>query len=155
MGANLQLWARLLDQLRERGQGVRESGAFLLGAPEERVRRVSGYALYDDLDPTALDQGLVRLGSVAFTKLWRVCEERQCTVVADIHTHPFGSRQRPSDRANPMIALSGHIAIIVPRYAIEPVQLGELGMYEYLGNHRWRSLMDSSHATPLQLLETD
>lgn len=148
-----QLWTRLLEQLRERGQGERESGAFLCGSMDDGARRISSYALYDDLDPGALEQGLVRLGSGAFTKLWRICEERQCTVVADIHTHPFGARQSPSDRANPMIALRGHIAIIVPRYAAEPVRLGELGVYQYLGKHRWLRLESTSNGAPLQLVE--
>jgi hypothetical protein len=36
-----------------------------------------------------------------------------------------------------MIARRGHIAIIVPRYAVPPVDTGALGIYEYRGDHEW------------------
>jgi hypothetical protein len=111
------------------------------------------YVLYDDLDPQALSQGFVHLGSQCFTELWKLCEVRRCTVVADIHTHPFGSRQSPSDRSNPMIALKGHIAIIAPRYAAPPVRVSELGIYRYLGKHRWVSVNGRLGRSALQFVE--
>jgi hypothetical protein len=38
-----------------------------------------------------------------------------------------------------MIGNPGHIAIIVPDFAEREVKLEELGIYEYLGNHRWKT----------------
>src|SRR6266404_8581 len=53
------LWMRLLRNLRSRGNGTRESGAFLLGHREDANRcRVVDYLLYDDIDPHALDSGI-------------------------------------------------------------------------------------------------
>ena len=147
------LWESLLGELRERGGGERESGAFLLGSLDNEVRKVLTYVLYDDLDPQALSQGFVQLGSQCFTELWKLCDARQCTVVADIHTHPFGSRQSPSDRANPMIALRGHVAIIAPRYAAAPVRISELGVYRYLGRHQWVSVNGRLAGPALQFVE--
>ena len=147
------LWERLLGELRQRGGGVRESGAFLLGSLDSDVRIVSTYVLYDDLDSQALSQGFVHLGSQCFTELWKICEARRCTVVADIHTHPFGARQSPSDRANPMIALRGHVAIIAPRFASAPVRVSELGVYRYLGKHRWVSINGRLAGPALQFVE--
>ena len=39
-----------------------------------------------------------------------------------------------------MIAMTGHLALIVPNFARSPMALEELGFFEYLGSHRWRSL---------------
>lgn len=147
------LWESLFCDLRERGGGVRESGAFLLGSLDSEARNVLSYVLYDDLDPHALSQGFVQLGSQCFTELWKLCAARRCTVVADIHTHPFGARQSPSDRTNPMIALKGHIAIIAPRYAAPPVRVSELGVYRYLGKHRWTSVNGRLAGSALQFVE--
>jgi hypothetical protein len=38
-----------------------------------------------------------------------------------------------------MVAQSGHIALIIPRFARMPIRPKEIGIYEYLGNHNWRS----------------
>jgi proteasome lid subunit RPN8/RPN11 len=69
--------------------------------------------------------------------LWRICRERGEIVLADVHTHPGGAGQSESDRMHPMIAEPGHVALIVPRFAMEPVRLGEIGLYRYLGGFRW------------------
>ena len=45
------LWSRLLGDLRRRGAGRRESGAFLLGRSDGPRGRITTYLCYDDLDP--------------------------------------------------------------------------------------------------------
>ncbi len=47
-------------------------------------------------------------------------------------------RQSGADRDHPMIATPGHIALIVPGFAQSLVGARELGVYEYLGGHRWQ-----------------
>ena len=135
------LWRRLIADLHRRGHGRHESGAFLLGIrmPDGR-RRITDYVLYDDLDPHALDTGIVRLDGRYFGQLWDICRSRQLTVVADVHTHPFGPGQSDSDRAHPIISTAGHIAFIAPRYASPPVHISDIGMYRYLGNYAWRDV---------------
>ena len=44
-----------------------------------------------------------------------------------------------SDRQNPMIARSGHVALILPLLSRPPVRLWSVGVYEYLGDHRWKA----------------
>ena len=46
-----------------------------------------------------------------------ICKARGLTVVADVHTHPSGAEQSGSDRAHPIIARAGHLALIVPNFA--------------------------------------
>ena len=113
------LWRRLLRELRERGNcGRRESGAFLLGTQDFGKARIVDYLLYDDLDPNCLETGIIHFDGRFFGRLWSVCEQRALEVVADVHTHPGCSQQSDSDRAHPMITTRGHIALILPNFAI-------------------------------------
>jgi proteasome lid subunit RPN8/RPN11 len=132
------LWRRLLGGLRERGRhGSRESGAFLLGRRRGGRARISEFLLYDDLDPHCLDTGIVSFDGRHFGRLWDICKERGLMVVADVHTHPNGSQQSDSDRAHPMIARAGHLALIVPRFAASPVRRHDIGIYRYQGARQW------------------
>jgi proteasome lid subunit RPN8/RPN11 len=131
------LWRKTLAELRRRGGGRTESGVFLLGSTEGGRRQVTCVVYYDELDPEAYASGVCVLHGDAFAKLWTRCRSLGVTVVADVHTHPGVAHQSGSDRTNPMIAREGHIAIIVPSFAREPVQQATLGIFEYRGSHQW------------------
>jgi len=68
------LWIRLIRQLRKRGYGHRESGAFLLGRNGQS--RITRFICYDDLDPEALDSGIVVFRGLGFVPLWEFCRGR-------------------------------------------------------------------------------
>lgn len=123
--------------LRHRGGGIRESGAFLLGRISGGTRYVEAWIPYDELDPDAFARGYVRVSTAAFTRLWQACSELNLTVVGDVHTHPRGPGQSRSDKANPMISLVGHIALIIPHYAIEIVSAGDVSVNVYQGSKKW------------------
>lgn len=147
------VWHELLSELAARGRGFRESGAFLLGpAPTNgNPRCVSDAVYYDDLDPTSLTGGISFSGS-AYGHLWDECEERGLTVVADVHTHPgpwIG--QSSIDRAHPMLAQTGHIALIVPDFAQRDVGADEVGVHQYLGEGEWRSAIGAAAAAALKI----
>ncbi len=131
-----QLWSDLLDGLRARGRGERESGAFLLGRADDN-RSVTDIVFYDEVDPAAFDTGIIVIDGGRMSELWRICRERDLTVVADVHTHPGGAGQSDSDRQHPIVAEPGHVALIVPNFAEEPLRLREVGLYRYLGGFRW------------------
>lgn len=134
-------WRRLLRELRSRGlNGNRESGAFLLGTRGKERARVVDFVLYDDLDPQCLDSGIVHFDGRYFGALWDICRERRLLVVADVHTHPRGAGQSDSDRAHPMIAKAGHIAVIIPRYATVTPARRDIGIYRYHGSRRWETI---------------
>jgi proteasome lid subunit RPN8/RPN11 len=147
LSCSLHLWLRLLVGLRKRGRFARESGAFLLGKDEGGRRRITDFALYDDVDPHALDTGIVHLDGRYFGKLWDMCAAKGLTVVADVHTHPGGPGQSGSDQANPIIARAGHIALIVPYYAQWPVRRRAIGIYRYLGAGRWETIPARTHTS--------
>jgi proteasome lid subunit RPN8/RPN11 len=130
-------WTAILAELNRRGEDLHEAGAFLLGNDGEEPRIVRDVIFYDELDPRAYDSGVCILHAPAFAKLWSICRERKLSVVADVHTHDGLAFQSGADRDNPMVASQGHIAIIVPDFARAPVIQRRLGIYEYIGNHRW------------------
>ena len=127
-------WRGLLGELRRRGDGRRESGAFLLAASTgDHVEQV---VYYDDLDAHCLTEG-ISFSTTGFTALWRICEEQALRVVADVHTHPgTWVQQSEIDARNPMMAKVGHVAMIVPSYGLAH-SVEECGVHIYLGSRRW------------------
>jgi proteasome lid subunit RPN8/RPN11 len=144
------LWAALQAELRRRGRGYRESGAFLLGNPE--TRKVSECLYYDDLDPAALNQGFIYFNTAGYAPLWHRCRSTGTSVLADIHTHPRGwIDQSHSDRTHPMISTAGHIAFILPYFAKENLPtLAGAGLFRYLGNFTWENIDLESKEVVLQ-----
>lgn len=135
----LLLWTRLVRQLRHRGRGERESGAFLLA--KVGSERVSHFICYDDLDPESLDSGIIIFRGSGFVPLWKYCQQEGMMVVADVHTHPSSwTGQSESDQSHPMVGQKGHVALIVPNYAQGNLfNLHGVGVYEYAGNHKWQA----------------
>jgi hypothetical protein len=142
MDTNLKIplfvWMRLILQLRRRGGNYRESGAFLLGRPGSR--RIKRFICYDDLDPSALDSGIITFHGAGFVPLWDYCREHNLRVIADVHTHcDEWTGQSGSDRSHPMIGVKGHLSLIVPHYAQgNIVSVKGVEMFEYIGEHEWR-----------------
>jgi hypothetical protein len=134
-----QIWAAGVRELRERTlNGGRESGAFLLGHDQRGRKRIVEFVFYDDIDPHALDTGIVKFAGNKLPKLWEHCRSRGYGVVADIHVHPAGYGQSVPDRADPVMPRAGHIAMIIPDFARRQTRPGGIGLYEYLGNGTWR-----------------
>lgn len=135
------LWRRLKAKLRERGRHCsRESGAFLLGRRKGNKVHIVDFVLYDDLDPRALDSGIVRFNGRYFGDLWSICKARGLAVVADVHVHPGEASQSYSDRDHPMISRAGHIALIIPDFATGSQPRREIGFYRYMGGKRWATV---------------
>jgi proteasome lid subunit RPN8/RPN11 len=130
-------WRWVVGELERRGQHEHEAGAFLLGTECDGCLEVDDVVFYDDLDPEAYSTGVCVLHGDAFAKLWTLCREKKLTVVADVHTHPGRAFQSPADKANPMVARSGHVAVIVPNFAAWPIPPNQLCVYEYRGQHEW------------------
>ena len=131
------LWLDLMAELHRRSEDRHEAGAFLLGTANGDRREVASIVYYDDLDPHAYDTSICILEADSFDLLWDRCAQSELTVVADVHLHCGFARQSRSDRDNPMIARAGHLALIVPDFAKGPIWRHRLGLYEYLGSHRW------------------
>ena len=145
------LWEDLCAELGRRGGGRREAGALLLADPRGGLRRVRRIACYDDLDPGCL-AGSIRFRGAGYGKLWDLCDETGLRVVADVHTHPAGGvAQSATDRANPMIARAGHVALILPHYATRRIAARDAGVHEYLGESGWASRFGAEAARALRI----
>jgi proteasome lid subunit RPN8/RPN11 len=126
-------WESMIFELRRRGGGSRESGAFLLADRAGDRRTITRVVYMDDLDPGCLTGG-ISFNGLAYSKLWDICDARQLTVAGDAHTHPGpGVRQSSIDAENPMIAHDGHVALIIPHFAARPVRAREVGVHRYDG----------------------
>lgn len=133
------LWARLLSDLRRRGEGKRESGAFLLGHCHGPTGRITTYLCYDDLDRYALKSGAITFHAKGYAALWQVCREENLEILADVHTHPGRCvKQSLIDQQHPMMPIIHHTALIISRYGhVSRWSLKGVGVYEYLGNFKW------------------
>lgn len=136
-----------LSELRARGEGKRESGAFLLGTISNRRRHIQHFAYFDDLSPGAFDTGCIVFEQHGYSKLWQLCRQIGMQVVADVHTHPQQAFLSHIDKANPMIPQPGHIAIVLPNFAQDTFHhhsLKSYGLYRYLGEQRWKDYSGAS-----------
>lgn len=134
------LWTEIVSELHKRTSCSRESGAYLLGRRNWLgALRILHPVYYDDIDPACFEHGYVLLNGAQLGKLWRICRERNMDVVADVHVHPGGYSQSESDQQNPMMANSGHIALILPHFARGNCPPGQIGIYEHIGARRWRN----------------
>jgi proteasome lid subunit RPN8/RPN11 len=147
-----ELWSELIHELGARGQGRKESGAFLLGPRDGDPRRVTNVVYLDDLDPNCLTGGISFDGRY-YGILWDYCHTHGLQVRADIHTHPGPSvAQSYIDRDNPMVSRAGHLGLIVPNLATRPIAANEVGVHEFLGAEGWRSSFEAD-ATALLTIE--
>jgi hypothetical protein len=129
-----------MKELKKRGKGKKESGAFLLG-PQSGDREITEFICYNDLDLTAFESGIIIFNGDGYIPLWKKCIKEGLKVWADVHTHPTDwTGQSASDMANPMVAQKGHIALIVPDFARRRRQLLDgVGIHEFLGERKWKA----------------
>lgn len=137
------LFSSLISELARRGNGDRETGAFLLARsghdPYRGVRHVVAVAYYNDLDPLCLTGGITFTAD-GYTTLAALCRRDGLRVVADIHTHPGRIvAQSAVDAAHPMTALPGHVALIAPGYARDITGPAELGVHILQEGGQWAS----------------
>jgi len=146
-------WFELVAELRSRGQGRRESGAFLLGRATDAGERVQTIICYDDLDPDALSDGAVEFHAKGYAALWRLCSDYGMKVLADVHTHPGKDvRQSSIDREHPMVPVAGHVALILPRFGeTSKWSLASVGIHVFQGKSRWTSFVHDHPAAPIRL----
>ena len=135
-------WEQMIDELHQRGERRRESGAFLLALRGDTSGYVSKIVYLDDLDPNCLVGG-IHFDGKAYSKLWSICDDESLQVIADIHTHPQDwVEQSKTDRANPMVSRNGHLGLIAPNFASGNISPADLGVHEYRSEAGWQSFLD-------------
>ncbi|MEW5891032.1 MAG: Mov34/MPN/PAD-1 family protein [Pseudomonadota bacterium] len=135
------VYSALIADLAKSGRGIKEAGAFLLGCTDGRVRLVSSYVMYDVIAPeSSRKHAYVAFTAEEMARAWDHCYATGLQVVADVHTHPLGPGQSVTDRANPIVSVAGHVALIVPYFAMRNPQPIDLGVHVFEGAGRWRSM---------------
>jgi proteasome lid subunit RPN8/RPN11 len=130
----------LIADLAASGRGIKEAGAFLLGHAHYEWRRVSSYLMYDVVAPESSEMhAYVAITAEEMARAWEYCNANGVQVVADVHTHPMGPAQSVSDRAHPIVSIAGHVALIVPYFALRRPQPVDLGVHLFEGAGRWQS----------------
>lgn len=131
----------LVADLAHSGRGIKEAGAFLLGSVNDAGRRVSSYLMYDVVAPeSSRKHAYVALTAEDMARAWEYCYSTGLQVIADVHTHPFGPHQSVTDRAHPIVSVAGHVAIIVPNFAMGTPTPADLGVHEFKGDGCWISM---------------
>ncbi len=144
-------WKAMIGELARRGAGWSEAGAFLLADRDGEQPRVTRIVYFDDLDPNCL-QGTICFNGLHYSALWDICDAENRVVVGDVHSHPGpGVRQSTTDRGSPMVALAGHISVIVPDLAAHPVNPREAGIHIYRGAEGWSSWTGADVARRLKV----
>lgn len=138
------LYDELVRDLAKSGRGVKEAGAFLLGdlrEPGTRPRQVRSYLMYDVVAPDSnREHDYVAFTAEEMARAWEHCYRTGLQVVADVHTHPLGPGQSETDQAHPIVSLEGHVALIVPYFALRSPLPVDLGVHVFLGAGQWRSM---------------
>lgn len=134
------LYSALIADLAMSGRGIKEAGAFLLGHADEHGRRVESYLMYDVVaTESSRKYEYVVFSAEEMARAWEHCYTTGLQVVADVHTHPLGPAQSPTDRAHPIVAVPGHVALIVPFFAMRNPAPADLGIHLFDGAGKWRS----------------
>lgn len=135
------LYDQLIHELAASGRGVKESGAFLLGTNDGRIRKASSYLMYETIAPVSSgEHDYVALTALEMAAAWDHCYRVGLEVVADVHTHPLGPAQSLSDRAHPIVSVAGHVALIVPQFGMRDPTPADLGVHVFHGDGRWMSM---------------
>lgn len=153
MTISIYRWFCLTIGLRKRGQGLRESGAFLIA--KTGSSKISTIVFYDELDSEVFKSGIIVLNGLGHAKLGEILTETKSEVIADIHTHPIGcsTRQSDSDQKHPMARLKGHIAFIAPDFALKRFLMPwDCSSYLYQGAFQWQTLKGTSFPLKLTLI---
>lgn len=142
----------LVADLAKSGRGIKEAGAFLLGHVNQHGRRVSSYLMYDLVaTESSLKHAYVVFTSEEMGRAWAHCNATGLQVVADVHTHPMGPGQSVTDRAHPIVSVSGHVALIVPYFAMRSPQPVDLGVHVFEGAGQWRSMFHQAAHDSIRL----
>lgn len=105
-------------------------------APERTVQKV---VYFDDVDPNAYHDRAITFDTTRLGVVYDICESEGLSIVGDIHVHPAEAFLSPIDAANPVVAVAGHVGIILPysgRYQIPE----QIAVHTLDASGNWQSI---------------
>jgi proteasome lid subunit RPN8/RPN11 len=143
-----QLWLHVLETLRQRSAGQRESAGILIGTASPNGTRIAIDAVFHhhlaDDRATALS---LELPEHAKFKLYADLVKRRLSPVSLIHTHPEAWVDLSAvDQSNRISSTVGFWSIVVPYYGSPPWNLDGIG-FHVLEDAGWKRLtIEERHA---------
>jgi hypothetical protein len=77
--------------------------------------------------------------------------ENNLTIISQIHSHPNEAYHSETDDAYPIVATKGGISIVVPRFAIDPVDIKNWAVYRLSSKNYWVKLRYSETNKIIQI----
>jgi proteasome lid subunit RPN8/RPN11 len=146
------LWQSTWSGLSQRGQGRRESACVWAGERFADRWVVHDVVFLDDLPGVhggRLHHCTTRPAVAALLSRLRSAGWQ---IVADVHTHPRDWVDlSPVDRQHPIEHRIGLVAIVLPHYGRGPIRLESVGVHEYQGSYRWRTLPLAETLTKIEI----
>ena len=77
--------------------------------------------------------------------------ENNLSIIAQIHSHPNEAYHSGTDDAYPIVATKGGISIVVPRFAIDPIDINNCAVYRLSSKNCWVKLSQSETNNIIQI----
>lgn len=77
--------------------------------------------------------------------------ENNLSIIAQIHSHPNEAYHSETDNAYPIVATKGGISIVVPRFAIDPIDIKNWAVYRLSSENYWVELSYSETKKIIQI----
>ena len=78
--------------------------------------------------------------------------ENNLSIVAQIHSHPNEAYHSATDDAYPIVATKGGISIVVPRFAVDPIDIRNWAVYRLSSENCWVELSYSETKKLIQII---
>lgn len=123
-------------------------------AGENRVEGVALFAGYEKDNEFYIIQTIIPkqtayrlevglLYAVHADELYRInawLYENNLSVIAQIHSHPNEAYHSETDDEYPIVATKGGISIVVPRFAVDPIDINNWAVYRLSSENYWVEL---------------
>ena len=77
--------------------------------------------------------------------------ENNLSIIAQIHSHPNEAYHSDTDDAYPIVATKGGISIVVPRFAVDPIDINNWAVYRLSSENDWIELSYSEIKKIIQI----
>jgi hypothetical protein len=113
-----QILSETFALLRSCGGGTRECQVFLTGPVNDPYRITRAV-----LSQHSCGKYWLEVDSAWLTKFWILLGEQQMSVRVQVHTHAGAAFHSETDDKWPVVATLGFLSLVIPRFAMGPIEL--------------------------------
>ena len=130
--------------LQERGVDRLEAVGFWAGIQQDSVFEVCATVIPDQHAQSSKAGAAVVIGGAALFDLNVALHRKGWTLVAQIHSHPQRAYHSETDDMYSVVTRVGAISIVVPDFAVGPLDSSTWAVYRLDENAQWRQLTRSA-----------